>query len=324
MSGANRLRKQNLIKKVYELVSKHEQVVIVSLLNVGSNQVQKIRAGLDKVGATLVIGKNTVIRKAMMLRASKLADAKNVEDMEFFEQFGGQGMPQLNSLIEQTKGKVGLIFSDTPAFELKPIIESHRVKTTAKVGMISQCDVTVPCGATGLDPSQISFFHALQMTTKINKGQIEIVKEYQVCFNGKEVNNSAAVLLKKLNITPFEYGMELVSVYSNGSILSPEIVSITPDSIVERFQSAVQNIASMSLALGMPNAASVPHMIANTFKTVCAISMESGFDIEAMKNMSSAPAAAAPVEAKKVEEQAPEEEEEEEEDVDMGGLFGDF
>lgn len=144
-------------------------------------------------------------------------------------------MPQLNTLIEKTKGKIGLIFSDTPAFELKPIIESHRVKTTAKVGMISQCDVIVPCGPTGLDPSQISFFHALQMSTKINKGQIEIVKEFQVCFKGQEVNSSAAVLLKKLNITPFEYGMELVGVYSNGSILSPEIVAITPDSIIERF-----------------------------------------------------------------------------------------
>jgi large subunit ribosomal protein LP0 len=73
------------------------------------------------------------------------------------------------------------------------------------------------------------------MSTKINKGQIEIVKEFQVCFKGQEVNSSAAVLLKKLNITPFEYGMELVGVYSNGSILSPEIVAITPDSIIERF-----------------------------------------------------------------------------------------
>lgn len=325
MSSANRIRKQSLIKKVYELVSKHEQVVIVNLLNVGSNQVQKIRADLEKLGATLVIGKNTVIKKAMNLRVQKLSEAKNIDDIEFFEQFGAQGMPQLNSLIEQTKGKIGLIFSDTPAFELKPIIESHRVKTTAKVGMISQCDVIVPTGPTGLDPAQISFFHALQMTTKINKGQIEIVKEFQVCFNGEEVTNSAAVLLKKLNITPFEYGMELIGVYSNGSILSPEIVSITPDSIVERFQTAVSNISAMSLALNLPTAASVPHMIANSFKNICAISLESGFEIEAMKNMSSAPAVAAPVEEKKAEVQAAApEEEEEEEDVDMGDLFGDF
>jgi large subunit ribosomal protein LP0 len=39
MASENRIRKTNLIKKVYELVSKHEQVVIVDLMNVGSNQV---------------------------------------------------------------------------------------------------------------------------------------------------------------------------------------------------------------------------------------------------------------------------------------------
>lgn len=163
------------------------------------------------------------------------------------------------------------------------------------------------------------------MSTKINKGQIEIIKEFQVCTKGMEVNNSGAALLKKLNITPFEYGMELIGVYSNGSILTPDIVSITPDSILEKFQSAVTNISAMSLQLNLPTAASVPHMIANAFKNVCAISLESGFEIEAMKNMSAAaPAAAAPVQEEKKVEQAAPEEPEEESDQSMGDLFGDF
>jgi len=93
MSSENRARKQALMKKVYELVSKHEQVVLVSLMNVGSNQVQKIRKGLDAVGATLLIGKNTVIKKAIAMRTQKLADQKNVDDREFYEQFGENNMP---------------------------------------------------------------------------------------------------------------------------------------------------------------------------------------------------------------------------------------
>lgn len=81
----------------------------------------------------------------------------------------------------------------------------------------------------------------------------------------------------------------------------------------------------MSLALNLPTAASVPHMIANTFKNICAISIESGFEIEAMKNLSSAPAATVDAKATtKVEAKVEVEEEEEEEDVDMGDLFGDF
>lgn len=102
------------------------------------------------------------------------------------------------------------------------------------------------------------------------------------------MNNSAAALLKKLNITPFEYGMEIVSVYSAGSMLDASVVSITPDSILAKFSSCVSNISAMSLALNLPNACSIPHMISNSFKNICAISLESGFEIEAMKNLSTA------------------------------------
>ena len=189
-------------------------------------------------------------------------------------------MSQLSSLNDMCKGKLGFIFSDTAAFELKPIIESNRVKCDAKIGMIAQCDVVVPCGSTGLDPSQISFFHALQISTKINKGQIEIVKDFQVCIKGQPVTNSASALLKKLNITPFDYGMELVGVYDNGSILSPEIVSITPDIILQMFTKNAQNIAALSLALNIPTQASIPHLIANGFKNIAAISLETNFKIK--------------------------------------------
>lgn len=277
------------------------------------------------MGATLLIGKNTVIKKAMGMRAEKLANQKNVLNRDYYEQFGSEGMPQLNNLIEATKGKLGLIFSDRAAFELKPVIESNRQPCTAQVGMIAQCDVTIPTGSTGMDPSQIAFFHALQVSTKINKGAIEIVKEFQVLKKGNVVTTAGAVLLKKLNITPFEYGMELVTVYSDGSILDPAVVNITPSVILEKFSQNVQNITAMSLGLNIPTELSVPHSIANAFKNVCAISLEVKFEIEAMKNLKQAgpatvAAVAAPVAAAKVEV----EEEEEEEDVDMGDLFGDF
>jgi large subunit ribosomal protein LP0 len=87
------------------------------------------------------------------MRANKLDDCKDAKDFEALRQFGSNGISELNVLIEKCRGKIGYIFTDTPAFELKPIIESNRVKTDAKVGMIAQCDVVVPPGPTGLDPN---------------------------------------------------------------------------------------------------------------------------------------------------------------------------
>lgn len=65
-----------------------------------------------------------------------------------------------------------MIFSDAPIFELKNKIEANKLPTEARVGVLSPVDYTVPAGPTGLDPSQINFFHALNISTKINKGQI--------------------------------------------------------------------------------------------------------------------------------------------------------
>jgi large subunit ribosomal protein LP0 len=65
--------------------------------------------------------------------------------------------------------------------------------------MISDIDFTMQPGPTGMDPSQIGFFHALSISTKIVKGQIEITKDYSVCKVGKKIGNSEVTLLQKMN-----------------------------------------------------------------------------------------------------------------------------
>ncbi len=229
-----------------------------------------------------------MIRKAIKLRAEEL-DAKHPE-YEYFKMYGAPN-PKLNELSKQMRKKVGLIFTETPVFELKPVIESNRVQTAAKVGAISPCDVSVPAGPTGCDPSQISFFHALNISTKIQKGQIEIVKDVKVCTKGQPVGNSEATLLQKLNIKPFMYGMEIVAVYDDGSILSPEVVALSPQDIVEKFKRSASNISALSLSLGFVNDASVPHIIANAFKNLAAISLVTDYKLAALANVGTAAAA---------------------------------
>lgn len=125
-------------------------MVLVSLTNVSSNQVQNIRKDLVKVGAELVIGKNTVIATALKLRSAAL-DAKN-PNYEFFKRFGAP-KPELNCLKEHLFGKFGMVFSNLSVFDLKPIISSNARSAVAKVGVVSQVEVTIPTGSTGMDPS---------------------------------------------------------------------------------------------------------------------------------------------------------------------------
>lgn len=169
-----------------------------------------------------------------------------------------------------------MIFSDSPVFQLKQQIETNKVPSEAKVGAVSPIDFAVPAGPTGLDPSQINFFHALNVSTKIVKGQIEITKDFKVCTVGKKVKASEAALLKKLNLRPFEYGMKIATVYDSGVIVPQEVYSIDPASLLTAFQSGIKNLAALSLEAGYPIEATVPLIIGQAFKNMVALSLESG------------------------------------------------
>ena len=204
---------------------------------------------------------------------------EGIEDEEFShleKQYGGK-IPELSVLIPILKQKVALIFTEASVYDLKGQIEANKVPTEARIGTISPVDFAIPPGPTGLDPSQINFFHALNISTKIVKGQIEITKEFKVCTIGKKVKASEAALLKKLNFKPFAYGMKVLSVYDEGSILPQEVLNLDPTTLLSKFEAGTKNIVGLSLEAGYPIAATIPLMISNAFKNIAALSIESGY-----------------------------------------------
>ena len=171
----------------------------------------------------------TLLQYIINLKSQELEPSN--EDYELLRKIGTP-RPELKALLPELKGKVGLIFTDQPIFELKAKIEADKVPTEAKVGAISPIDFIIPPGATGLDPSQINFFHALQVSTKIEKAQIQITKDFKVCTAGKKVGNSEAALLKKLGFKPFSYGMIVEGCYDSGVMLSKEVINMNPDDLL--------------------------------------------------------------------------------------------
>jgi large subunit ribosomal protein LP0 len=282
----------------------------------------------------MVCGKNTVVKKAIDIRINEL-DEKD-PDYDFRKPLYTEDLP-IDKLKSYCKGKVGFIFSDCPVFELKPLIESNKIPAPAKVGTLAPIEVVIPPGPTGLDPSQISFFHTLNISTKIQKGQIEITKEFRVCEKGRKVGNSEAAILQKLNIKPFAFGMEILYVYEDGSILTPEVFNLDPNALLGKIRAAANVVTSISLAIGEPNALSIPHMIVNGFKIVAAIALETGIPLKELENLKAGGSGgaggaggaggsagiAAPVETEKKPVKVEEPEPKKDEDIgDIGDMFG--
>jgi len=276
--------KANYFLRLIQLLEEFPKCFIVGVDNVGSSQMQQIRHSLRQ-DAQLLMGKNTMIRKAIRGHL--------------------ESNPALEKLLPHIKGNVGFVFTNDDLSAVKKILEEQRVAAPAKIGSVSPNDVFIPAMLTGLEPSQTSFFQALNIPTKINKGQIEIVSDVHLLKPNQKVGASEANLLGKLDIKPFSYGLVVKTVYDKGAIYDPKVLSITDEDILSKFHGGVKNLAAVSMALHQPNIASIPHMMSNAFKNTLSVALAADFQIkqtEKLKAAATAPVVShKPVETKPVE-----------------------
>lgn len=301
--------KENYFSKLSACLDEYPKCFIVGADNVGSKQMQQIRIAL-RGSATVVMGKNTMMRKVIR---GKL-DAN----------------PHLEKLLPHIVENVGFVFTRDDLCDVREKLLSNKVKAPARVGAIAPLDVIVPAQNTGLGPEKTSFFQALSIATKISKGTIEIINDVNLINEGDKVGSSEATLLNMLGISPFSYGLIVKKVYDSGTVFDPKVLDLTDDDLIASFVQGVRNVAAVSLSIGVPTAASVPHSIINGFKNLLAIAAETDItfkEAEKVKEYLADPSkfavAAAPV-AAATEAAAPAkvEEPEESEDDDMGfGLF---
>jgi large subunit ribosomal protein LP0 len=228
-------------------------------------------------------------------------------------------LDHMEPLMKLLKGNLGIIFTNHDLTDMKNLIDRHAREAPAKVGAVTQSDVWTRAGPAGLDPKQTGFFQNLQIPTKIVKTQIEIRADKQIIFEGEKIGGNEAALLKKLNIDPFSYKLKVAHVFDNGKVYGPGVLDII-ESILASYKRVVSNVASISLELGIPTKASVPHSIMRVFKNFLAVTYEIDYTFEAAEILKNAAATASVVQsAPKVEEKAAEKPEE----VDgPGNIFG--
>lgn len=314
----SRERKGEFMQKMITLMDENSKILILHADHVGSNQFHKIRKSLRGL-ATVLMGKNTLMRKVVN---------------EYVESHPGS---PYSGVLDLLRGNVCFIFTNGDLGQVREVINDNRVPAAAKAGVLAECDVIVPPGPTGCDPGQTSWFQALNVPTKISRGQIEIVSTLKLVEKGTKVGSSEAALLQKLNIRPFTYGLVLKTVYDNGAIFDAKVLDISEDDIANKFAGALRRFTAVSMAAGFPTLSAVPHYLGNAVRRMIAVCAETeikigevGAAFDALFNMDpeelaklQAAAAAAGGGGEETVEEEKEEEEEEEVDVGGGNLFGD-
>lgn len=262
--GGRSANKAGYFDKLKGLLEEYKSIFIVTVDNVSSQQMHKIRKTL-RGESVVLMGKNTMVRRAI-----KGFSADN---------------PEWERILPHVKGNVGFIFTNGDLNKTRETILAEKVAAPARAGAVAPANVFVPAGNTGMEPGKTSFFQALGVPTKIARGTIEITSELKLVEAGSKVGASEATLLNMLNISPFTYGMGISQVYDQGQVFHPSVLDIEEKQLLAALGSAIATIATISLATNYPTLPSVMHTLVNGYKKVLAVAVETDYSWEGIEEL---------------------------------------
>lgn len=237
-------RKENTYQKTIELFTKHASFIIADLNNVTAIQLQSIKQQWR--GTTeILLGKNTVIKKAL----SHLA----VKDKKF------------EQVVSIMKDNITFIFTTEDPKKVKAIMESNSRNTYAAIGMIAQEDVWIMKHVTSMGPERTKYFQALNISTQITKGKVEIKTACKALAKGEKVGPSQANLLTLLDMKPFTFFMKILSFY-DGRFYEPWILEVDEKVVEDCLRGAVTMNRAVALGAGVLTSATAPFDVVNAYR----------------------------------------------------------
>ena len=184
-----------------------------------------------------------------------------------------------------------MIWTNNSLHDIKEILDANIREAPVRVGSIAPSDVVIPAGPTGMDPTQTSFFQALNIQTKIVRGQVEIVNPVTIITEGEKINQSQAALLDKLKIRPFEYKMTIKNYMEDGKLIDAKVLSISSENILEAFKKGANNMTALSLGSGYVIPSAAPHLLMNAFKNIACVGIAADYEFEELAGIKAAFAA---------------------------------
>ncbi|MBD3191715.1 MAG: 50S ribosomal protein L10 [Candidatus Heimdallarchaeota archaeon] len=331
--------KKRQLKELIELLQEYESIGITGIENIAAKTIQRIRHSL-RGEAKLKVAKNTLMRLAL----EKVAKERTEE------------LQELESYIH---GSCAFVLTDSNPFKIANFLEKNKIPTPAKEGQIAPNDVIVTARDTGFAPGPvIGELQSVGLTTQIEGGTIKITENAVVCKKGEKVSRTLANVLNRLGVEPFTAGLSIEAIFSEGEILTHEVLIVDFDEQRESLIEAYQQAFGLSLELYYPTKQNIQQLLGKTRREALSLALETEFitpetasnilaktQLEAIalaqkimakdpevlppellslaqETQASSPSAKSETTTEDEDSKEEEPEEEEEEDTGMGSLFG--
>ena len=248
--------KKQEVKELKDMISSHEVIGIVNLLNIPAKQLQEMRKSL---------GNHAVIRLSKINLMNLAFEDCNNEKVN------------INGLSEYMEGQPAIVATDMNPFKLYKILEDNKTSAPSKVGSIASEDIIVPAGDTGFEPGP--FLGELQQVgvqAKIDKGKIVVSKDCVLVPEGEAVSKQAASTLSRLGINPMEVGIDLQAVYEEESVYPSDVLAIDEEKTLADVQNAYKQAFNLSVFAAIPTKETISAIIGSAFTKSTNVAVEAG------------------------------------------------
>lgn len=216
------------VKELAELLKK-KTVMVISIKNLPSAQFQDIKKKLRDKAKVKVVKKNLV----------NLA-------------LDQSGIKELKDLAPYVDESTAILFSDEDAFVISGILGNEKSPAKAKAGQIAPFDIEVKAGPTELVPGpDISALSAVGLAPKVENGKIAIMQDKVILAEGKTISEDVASIMAKLDIIPFEVGVEPVAAYMEGKVYGD--IKIDVEGAVNDLEYCYGRAFAFAVELGIMN-----------------------------------------------------------------------
>ena len=242
MSGARETHVSDAKKlKVKELAEqmKRKTVMVISIKGLPSAQFQDIKKKLRNKA------KVQVVKKSLVNFALEHC-----------------GIKELHDLVPYVDDSTAMLFSDKDAFEISGILSDEKSPSKAKAGQIAPHDIEVKAGPTELIPGpDISALSAVGLAPKVENGKIAVMQDKVIVKEGKEISEAVASIMAKLDIIPFEVGVEPVAAFDGDTKQIYADIKIDKEAMVEAIMSDYGRGLAFTVEMGIMNDSSIDFII---------------------------------------------------------------
>ena len=222
--------KKQEVEDLKKLIVSHSVVGVVDMENIPAKQLQKMRE-LLRSQVLIKMSKKSL----MKLGLEKASKEKN----------------KVDALEEHLGGQPAFIFSDINPFKIYKTLEKNKTSAPAKSNSIAPVDILVPKGDTPFPPGpMLGELQQAGIPATIQGGKITIKDDKVVVKKGERINDKLAMALAKLEIEPMEVGLDMLAVYEDGNIYTPDVLAIDEDETRSNIQTAYQQAFNLSLNSG--------------------------------------------------------------------------